>query len=640
MERPSGDRGFLPTRKRNVTDRPSGNKEKPPVHDDRVRGTALPSAGLFRGWDASLTSVRIRPTRRANSTQSTGVPAAAVAGTSRRGQGRCAGAAFAPAVIRKSSFTGAEVLPAAWRAYVVELDRLIEALSDPAAYPFSARHVGVRHTHISVVFLAGPYAYKVKKPVNPGFLDFTTLEKRRHFCEEEVRLNRRLAPDVYLGVAPVTADATGLRVEGRGPVVEWAVKMRRLPDAATLQARLQRGDVGPALMTDLARRIAAFHARAEGGKDVAACARFEAVARNARENFTQSAGCVGVTVSRAVFDRLRSLTEESLTRLRPLIEERADGGLPRDTHGDLRLDHVYYFSGRQPPGDLVILDCVEFDRRFRHADPVADMAFLFMDLAFHGRRDLAHVFADAYFQATGDRRGRELLPFYSAYRAAVRGKVKGLELAEREIPGPERAAALVKARAHWLVALGELEVPSRKPCLVLVGGLPGTGKSTLARGLAAQSGFRVVRSDQVRKELAAADHKREDLYAPEWTELTYAECLRRTEQLVCDGERVVVDATFGRERQRRTFLEAAARWGVPSYVLVCQADSDVVRERLRTRKDDLSDADWAVHVQAARRWEPPTGPTQEALRVIDTSGGAESALSRACEALATAHRRP
>ena len=173
--------------------------------------------------------------------------------------------------------------------------------------------------------------------------------------------------------------------------------------------------------------------------------------------------------------------------------------MPRDTHGDLHLDHVYLFPDRAPPADLVIIDCIEFNERFRFADPVADMAFLVMDLAFHGRRDLARAFADAYFRASGDEEGRALLPFYTAYRAAVRGKVEGMELAEREVPEAERAAALVRARAHWLLALGELEEPGRRPCLVLVGGLPGTGKSTLARGLAEQAGFTVIRSDLVRR---------------------------------------------------------------------------------------------------------------------------------------------
>jgi uncharacterized protein len=390
------------------------------------------------------------------------------------------------------------------RSAPMELTRLIEALSDPAAYPEPVGAVEVRQTHISAVFLAGTHVYKVKKPVDLGFVDYSTLEKRRHFCDEEVRLNRRLAPEIYHGVVAVTRDGGAIRMggEGEGEVVEWAVEMERLPDGATLREHLRREDLGSAALEELAGRIAAFHASAEGGDDIAASGRFEVVGRNAREDFEQSESQVGDTVSPEVFERLRALTEEALARLRAVIEGRAARGVPRDTHGDLRLGHVYRFPGRRPPADWVVVDCIEFNERFRHADPVADMAFLAMDLTRLGRKDLAWVFAEAYFRAAGDAEGRALLPFYAAYRAAVRGKVEGMKAMEAEVPESDRAEARAQSRAHWLMTLGELEDGGRRPCLVLVGGLPGSGKSTLARDLAGPAGFTVIRSDEVRKELA------------------------------------------------------------------------------------------------------------------------------------------
>jgi nicotinate phosphoribosyltransferase len=339
----------------------------------------------------------------------------------------------------------------------MELAQLFEALSHPCAFPYPVGEVEVRHTHISVVFLAGPYAYKIKKPVELAFLDFRTLENRQHFCVEEVRLNRRLAPSVYLGVVPICRSATGMKIEGQGEVIEWAVKMERLPEEATLRNRLLVGEVGPVVILSLAQRIASFHAHAEAGEHISKYGEFAVVARNARENFEQTAPQVGVTVSRPTFERLRTLTEKHLNRLRPLIEARAARGIPRDTHGDLHLDHVYLFPERAPPGDLVIIDCIEFNERFRHADPVADMAFLVMDLKYHGRSDLAELFADEYFRASGDEEGRALLSWYTAYRAVVRAKVEGFELTEKEIPEVERRAALIRAQRHWSLALDECE---------------------------------------------------------------------------------------------------------------------------------------------------------------------------------------
>lgn len=518
----------------------------------------------------------------------------------------------------------------------MEFAHLIEALSKPAAYPVPAEKVELRHTHISVVFLVGDYVYKIKKPVELGFLDFSTLEKRRHFCEEEVRLNCRLAPDVYLGVVPVNSIGTTIKVEGTGEIVEWAVKMKRLPDKATLEYRLERHDVDVEAVEALARKIAAFHAHAEAGPHIAAYSRFEVVAANARENFEQSALQVGAEVSGDVFARLQALTEEVLHRHRDRIDRRAKRGVARDTHGDLRLEHVYYLSEHKSPADIAIIDCVEFNERLRFADPIADMAFLVMELGFHGRSDLAGAFTDAYFQASGDDEGRMLVSFYSSYRAAVRAKVEGLKVAMAEIPEVQRAAAREKAMGYWLMALEELEQPNRKPCLVLVAGLPGTGKSTLAADLAERGGFSVIRSDVVRKQLAEVSGKSqgsqpfgEGHYAPDWNDRTYAECLRQAEKLLFEGKRVVVDASFREEAPRRAFLEAAVRWKVPAVFLLCQADSNVVRRRLANRRNDASDADWSIHLSIAESWEEASPLTKLAQRTITTADSREQAFEQA-----------
>lgn len=519
----------------------------------------------------------------------------------------------------------------------IDLMTLIRALSRPEAYPHAVEFIEVHQTHISVVFLAGAFAYKLKKPVNFEFLDFSTLELRKHFCEEEVRLNRRLAPYVYLGVVPVTNDDNSLRFGGFGPIIEWAVQMKRLPPEATLEHHVLHDTVPPRLLQMLAERLADFHRHADRNDRSATFAEFPVVAQNAAANLAQTQGHVATTVSPSVHERVRVLTQAHLARYRALIELRADGNVACDTHGDLHLDHIYFFPEEPPPSDVVMIDCIEFADRFRYADPVADMAFLVMDLKFHGRRDLARCFADVYFQAAKDAQGRALLPFYCAYRAMVRAKVEGLQLHEPEIDPADRAAAQTHARAHWLLALGELDAPSQRPALVLVIGLPGAGKSTLAQALARQANCELLRSDEIRKQLAGPGDKSmkfgEGIYASSWTERTYDEMLRRTEKSVLNGDRVLIDANFPAETLRARFLAAARSWGIPAVLLHCQTKPEIVRARLSARHGDASDADWTIHQQLADAWEPFSPCTSRCAHSLQTNGSLEETLFQAAAIL-------
>ena len=516
---------------------------------------------------------------------------------------------------------------------------LVDRLRRPAAFPHPADDLQVHRTHISVVLLAGDFAYKLKKPVELGFVDYGTLERRRHFCDEEVRLNRRLAPEVYLGVVPVLDGREGPVFAVDAPdldpdeVVEWAVRMRRLPDDRRLLALLERGEIGAAELEDLASHLADFHAGADRGPEIAEYGRYETVAGNARDNLQQSLSQVGETILPDVFEWLSEELEEALATHRPLIEGRADRGVPCDTHGDLRLDHVYFLPEREEP---LVIDCIEFNPAFRFADPVADMAFLTMDLRQAGRRDLAAGFSEAYFRSADDDEGRALLDFYVSYRAAVRGKVQGIKAVGEDVPEDERREAAEVARGHWLLALDALADPPDRPGLVLIGGLPATGKSTLAREIADRAGFEVVRSDVVRKELAglepeesAAADWESGLYAPDWTERTYEECLRRVEASLRRGERIVVDASFHAVSRRRPFLEVAERLGVRHRLLVCEARPEVVRRRLEARGADASDAYWDVYRRMRRVWEEPDEREGRVAAVVDTAGALEASLARA-----------
>lgn len=331
---------------------------------------------------------------------------------------------------------------------------LIQLLSRPEAYPFGVDKIEVCQTHLSVVFLAGPFAYKVLKPVVLPFVDLGTLPKRRQVCDHEVRLNRRLAPDVYLGVVSVGQTESGIQME-RGSGIEWAIKMDRLPGEATLEQLLQRDELSSELLGKLAGKLAAFHSAAESSERITSFGRTQIVAANLRDTQKDAQQQTGVLLDKDLLRRVSELTEDALHKLGPLIHARALRHVPCDTHGDLRLEHVYHLPARAPDG-LVIIDCIAFNDLFRYADPVSDVAFLVMDLLFHGRRDLAESFGSAYLEAARDAEARPLLPFYSAYRACVRAKVEGMKAQESEVPEEERSRASQRCQSYWKLAEEQL----------------------------------------------------------------------------------------------------------------------------------------------------------------------------------------
>lgn len=531
----------------------------------------------------------------------------------------------------------------------MDTDRLKAELSRPDAFPEPTSSVSIEETHISVVFLGDTHVYKVKKPVRYPFVDYGSLEARRRFCRREVILNRRLAPRIYEGVVPITEQGGRLTLDGAGEPVEWAVRMKRLPAEATLARRIEQAASDEAALPKgtietIGRRIARFHARAARGPAIARYGRFRIVAGNALENLRDGRSQVGTFVNETVFERLAERTRRELLRRRRLVEERAREGIPRDTHGDLRTEHVYLFPDVPPPEDVVIVDCVEFNDRYRYADPVADQAFLTMDLRFAGRWDLADRFVRSYFRAREDPNGRRLMRLYTSYRSAVRAKVQGLK-AENAPEGSSAASASAeRARAHWLLALGELAPPDQRPCLVLVGGLPGTGKSTLAARLADRANLEVLDTDRIRKELAGlpleetpGPEESARLYSKEGRARTYAAIEHRIRSGLRRGGRLLVDASFHRAERRRPFLELARAHAVRAVLIVCETGPQTARRRLAGRERDPSDADWSIYVRMREAWEPVETYPGVPVVHLDAEGTQKTVARRGLKAL-RAHR--
>jgi aminoglycoside phosphotransferase family enzyme len=325
--------------------------------------------------------------------------------------------------------------------------RIPSDLARPAAFPERTAKVELVQTHISFVFVADEHVYKVKKAVDFGFLDFSTRERRRRFCEAEVELNARLSPHVYLGVVPVTERQGRLVFGGRGEPRDWAVRMRRIPMGRLMSALLAQGIVGPEDMSRVAEAVARFHRGAATSEAIARFGSLETVRTNTDENFAQTAGYVGRTITRAQYDALRGYTERFLGERAGLLEARAREGFVRDCHGDLHTEHVVLTD------PVTVFDCIEFNERFRYSDTAADIAFLAMDLDFHGRRDLSRTLVERYVAASGDAGALELLDFYKVYRAYVRGKVVSFRLDDAHIPPEEKERARATAARYFELAL-------------------------------------------------------------------------------------------------------------------------------------------------------------------------------------------
>lgn len=497
--------------------------------------------------------------------------------------------------------------------------RVVAALLDPSFYPHPVERVDLIQTHISYIFLAGDLVYKVKKPVAFGFLDFTTLNARRHFCLEELRLNRRLAPDVYLHVVPIEAVAgeeEGGSVQLGRPLpheparpIEYALVMKRLPEERMLKSLLSKGEVDPAVMDAVARKVARFHEQAETGGEVDRIGGFSSVEQNAQENFEQTTRYIDLTIPRWQYDFLRAYNEWFLVRNRGLLEDRVRRGRVRDCHGDLHLEHICLAGGED---GITIFDCIEFNRRFRYGDVASEVAFLYMDLDFKGRPDLAERFINAYIKASGDEEVRLLLPYFASYRAYVRGKVTSFRLDDPAMTPAERENARTIAERYFSLAYSYAARLDR-PTLLLVGGLMGTGKTTLANAIAPVLGAEVIRTDVVRKRLAGiAETERrfeefgQGLYSPGMTELTYQAALTEAEEILRRGGSVIIDASWARRTHRLQAARLAEQLGIEVVFVECRCPEDVIRGRLEQRVamgTDASDGRWEIFALQRDSWE-------------------------------------
>ena len=516
----------------------------------------------------------------------------------------------------------------------LETTSIRDALARPSAFPEPRpSHVDVEETHASWVFLGGEHALKVKKPVDFGFLDFRTIERRKEACEAEVTLNRRLAPSTYRGVIPVRRRGDGtLGFGGEGTIVDWAVHMARLSDDVRADRLLEAGQLSGAIVDRIAERLAAFHAAAKSDAATSAYGSIDAIAKNVVENFDQTRS---VVTSYVRSDEAYEIEKWQLGFLRDhaaRFEKRIADRRIRDGHGDLRLEHVY--SGKDE--SLTIVDCIEFNERFRFADVCADVAFFSMDLAWHERVDLAERFLACYARCAGDFDLYGVVDFYESYRAYVRGKVATMLAADGGASAELRERAAHEARRFFLLALSAQRRSLLWPALVCVGGVIASGKSTIADAIAREMSAPVIDADRTRKQMLGVtptQHVNEaawkGAYDPDFTSTVYAEVFRRAWVVLASGRPVVIDASFRSAVQRRAACDLARSLRVPIRFIECRADADVCRARLLRRENEsgVSDGRLAIFDDFVARFEPMTELSMLEHLIVDSSRGLDETLA-------------
>ncbi len=523
-----------------------------------------------------------------------------------------------------------------------QLPEMIAAMARSEFYPERPKRVELMRTHVSYVFLTDAYVYKVKRAVRFPFIDSSSLEQRRHLCHEELRLNRRLAPHVYLGVVPIRRAAKGfvlgepeedespINVVSTSDAIEYAVLMRRLPGEAMLDRRLERHAVDAAEIRAIAVRLAAFHLQCSTARAWEyGCAK--AVEATVSANLGEMGQFVGEILAATDLDVIARHTYDFIESNRATLDRRAREGHVREGHGDLRCEHICLID--QP----TVFDCVEFSAALRYGDVASDIGFLAMDLDRFAEPGLSEELIGAYAAAYGDRDLGLALSFYKCYRAMVRAKIEGLRSRDRDLATAERMRLIRSAREYIALARRYVERPP-SPALMIVFGLSGSGKSTLAQALSRRLGFEIVSSDVVRKRgagLAPAANTaapyQQGIYSPDVTRRTYESLMAGARDRLSRGRGVILDATFGRRAHRGLAIAVAEEAKAPILFVQCVAPHQVALARIATRarqSGGSSDADQTIYQRQLRDFEP-ADEIPEALRIaIDTSNESSLELNK------------
>lgn len=503
------------------------------------------------------------------------------------------------------------------------LPSLIAQMMLPEFYPHPVKEpIQLIQTHVSYVLLTGEYAYKVKKSVNFGFLDYSTLEKRQHFCAEELRLNQRGASQLYLEVLPITQVENKFQLGGTGQPVEYALKMLQFPENALLSEVFELGLLKESHMQELGRVVAQYHAKAQTNDYIRSFGKVAQVRAAFDENYEQTIKYIGGPQTQSQFDETQQYTNDFFANANSLFASRMENNSIRECHGDLHLRNICQWQDK-----ILLFDCIEFNEPFRFVDVMYDVAFAVMDLDARNRPDFGNAFLNTYVEETGDWEGIQLLPLYLSRQAYVRAKVTSFLLDDPGVPAEAKKEASAAAASYYKLAWQYTK--PRQGQLILMSGLSGSGKSTVARLLARKLGAIHIRSDAVRKHIGGVplqERGGDKLYTPEMNQKTYERLLFLGIKLAKQGFPVILDAKYDRQRLRMDAIHQAEFHQMPFSIIHCTAPLDVLRDRLASRKGDIADATPDLLAGQTAIAEAFTEDEQVYVKTIDTTAPIDAQL--------------
>jgi uncharacterized protein len=496
------------------------------------------------------------------------------------------------------------------------LPALIQQMLTPGFYPHPVTEpIELIQTHASYVLLTGDFVYKLKKPVNFGFLDYSTVEHRKHFCEEEIRLNQRGAKELYLEVLPIAKQGNSYHFGHDAEVVDYAVKMVQFPQSALLSNMFEAGIITSAEIESMGRVVAEFHANAQTNEYISTFGTVDRLRQSIDDNYHQTTKYIDRAQTQSQYTETKAYTDRFFSEHPQLFIDRVTGGFIRECHGDLHLRNICRWHDK-----ILLFDCIEFNEPFRFVDTMYDVAFAVMDLEARGRKDLANRFLNTYAEQTGDWAGLQVLPLYLSRQAYVRAKVTSFLLDDPGIPDPDKIAAAKTAGDYYHQAWAYTQPHQGK--LILLSGLSGAGKSTLGQKIAQEIGGVQLRSDAVRKHLGGIPLLSKgdaSLYTPELTARTYDRVLELGSKLATQGFTVILDAKYDRVSLRAAVIDLAQDRGLPLQMIHCVAPEHVLRDRLQQRMGDIADATVDLLTSQQAAWENFTSAERDYVTTVDTT---------------------